>query len=459
MKKALAVLIAIAAVLSLNVVAFADGVPEGMEDNFNRPSHGIEVAPHVPEGNMPTIPGREPRNFDYLDGVMHDDGVMTARDLFNFGAFSLEMNDDDYLSIGENEMFYVWARNSPNNVYPEGSVLLPGTVLRPGEDYRFHIYVATVDAGPVPAGTLIAASGATRVTRAMLNGGNMRVRTVRGSSAIAAASIREVGSGEGRTYQLDLRVRESYGTRLADVEYAVEIVGGTNAAPVRSSVAFQIGFPRMTDRDIEMYSEGDIVVVFNDRPVITRDQFNDLARAFNFRNVTFENEDASWTFTTRVSGMSDANFYNTHQIVPSVAIDNPDADFKFWNFHGGVRAPANGELRLDVSDISGHFERMYVYISQGGALTPIAAVHDRETDEIVFRTNYLGTFVVADMPLTSTVAPPAEPNLPYQPGTPQPPGGGTNNPPTGAGSAMGLLTLLGIAGIAGSGIAFRGKRK
>ena len=536
MKKALALLIAIAAVMSLSVTAFADGMPQGFADNFN-PGNVYEVSevtPSAPERGfdyLEAIAGDDEsiaearinmrREYDGLtgsntrsstnnnsmdqntrnstdvyDNVTHPDGTVITRDgaghapginegvdgshdlgrglhlapnagltgpesrqfdsagsalSMDIGQFDLELVSGQ-LTINANEMFYVWERGHNVVGASQGDVLIPGTILTPGHIYRFDIHYATADRTASPSDFLTADTAP--VTRASLLGGNLRVRNVRGSSSVATATLREVGSGDTRTYRLEVDVKEAYGTRLTDLEYAMEVVGGTSDL-LRSGVAFRAGFQRMTDAEVELYSEGDVFVVYNDRPVILKDQFNELARNYNYRNVTIENDDATWTFTTRVSGMVDTNFYNTQGIVPNIIMDYPDTDFKFFNFHGGVRAPANGELRLNVSDISGDFERMYVYLTQGGALTPINAVHDRESDEIVFRTNYLGTFVISNEELPATALEPGT-DLPYQPGAPTAPS--TNNPATGAGSAMSILALIGTAGIAGAGLTFRRRK-
>jgi LPXTG-motif cell wall-anchored protein len=120
-------------------------------------------------------------------------------------------------------------------------------------------------------------------------------------------------------------------------------------------------------------------------------------------------------------------------------------------------------MRIDVSDISGDFEQMYVYLSRGGALTPITAVHDRDTDEIVFKTNYLGTFIISEDEVALSTEEPAEPTDPddpnYVPPAPtNPVNPNPTNPGTGASHAADLITAIGLAAITGAGSLLR-KRK
>lgn len=338
--------------------------------------------------------------------------------------------------------------------------MAPGTVLVPGTDYTFDIYRAATPAAGATPSDFLTVTGAAKITKGDLGTGRLRVRTVKGAASIATANLKEKGSGTNMTYQLEVKTKTNYGTKLNDVQYDIEMTGGPGTVDiVKSGVAWKVGFKKMTDADIEGFEEGDTITIYNERPVISSKQFDTIAKNYNYRTVTFENEEATWTFTGRVSGMADTNFYNTQEIIPNVVIDNPDTDFKFVNFHGGVKFPTNGEMRIDVSDISGDFGAMYVYLSRGGALTPIAATHDRETDEIVFKTNYLGTFIIADTEIAEvTTTEPTEPTEPENPYAPTNPTNPNNNPAGGASSVMDLITTLGLTTLAGAGAVLR-KRK
>ena len=431
MKKAIALLLAFATAFSISTAALADGDPDS----------AIRI--------IDSATGSDSASGDIYAGDIAGRAIT---------PFNLIMQDGD-LTVDEYDMFFVF-----NGGDMDGRLLMPGSVITPGDEYTLDIYYATAPTAS-PTDEIGIMANAALVTKSMLGGGRLRLRTVKGSTSIATVKLEENGSGNTATYQLELTTKSNYGTKINDVEYALEVTGAGTGGSVftkRTGVAFKVGFEKMPDSELAGYEEGDTVTVYNDRPVITKKQFEDLAKSFNYKAVTIEDDNATWTFTGRVSGMSDANFYNTQEIIPDIVIDNPDVDFKFVNFHGGVKLPTSGEMRIDVSDISGDFESLNLYLSRGGALTPIAATHDRDTDELVFKTNYLGTFIIADAEIATEHEEPIGPDDPnyippvdqQNPALPINP----NNPITGAVPYAGIASTIGLAALAGAGCLFRKKK-
>ena len=424
MKKAIALLLAFATAFSISVTAFADADLDS----------AIRI---VDERTSSELTGSD----------------IAGRSVT---PFNLIMDEND-LAVEQHDMFFVF-----NGGDMDGRLLLPGSVITPGEEYTLDVYYATTASRTDETGIL---SGSALVTKGLLDGGRLRLRTVKGSTSIATAKLEEKGSGNSASYQIILTTKSNYGTKLNDIEYALEVTGTGTTGSIftnRTGVAFRVGFEKMADSELDAYEEGDTVTLYNDRPVVSKKQFENLAKAFNYKAVTFEDENATWSFTGRVSGMSDTNFYNTQNIIPDVVIDNPDVDFKFVNFHGGVKLPTNGEMRIDVSDISSDFGEMHLYLSRGGALTPIAATHDRDTDELVFKTNYLGTFIIADAQVETVLQEPATPEDPnYQPPLDQNDPSAPinpNNPGTGAIPYAGIISTIGLAALAGTGSLIRKKK-
>ena len=117
-------------------------------------------------------------------------------------------------------------------------------------------------------------------------------------------------------------------------------------------------------------------------------------------------------------------------------------------------------MRIDVSDVSDDWDRVYTYLYRNGRLTRINTTYDSQDDMIVFRTNYLGAFVMTPVEITDTTIieqPTTEspaPSPPQQPGT-----GGTNNPNTGIPAGMNLIVGLGSLSLLTAGSVILRKRK
>ncbi len=375
-----------------------------------------------------------------------------------FGQRTLAMNDSQRLlapplatqgatqtyTAAANEIFLVSG----------GKPVAPETTLYPDETYKYDIYYTSTGATGTAADILAASA---KLTKADLGtSGAVRLRTIKGSSAISSAKIKTVGTGTTQTYRLEIETRATYGTSTTDVEYqlyATETNSGKTF--LDSNHTFEVGFKEISDSATEVGEEGTITIT-NENPVITKDQFAEIAKSANYKNVIFEAEDGNWTYKGKVAGMKSTNFAYNYDPDTDLINKFADQEFKFLTFPSGVTFPTTGEMRIDVSDVSDDFSTMNAYLYRDGKLTEINSTYDSASDELVFRTNYLGKFVITNQPITDTTLMP-EPDADEEPIiVPEVPGAG-ENPATGADSASAAVAL-GLVSIASAALISR-KRK
>jgi hypothetical protein len=332
------------------------------------------------------------------------------------------------------------------------------TELRPDETYVFDIYHAKVAVtAPTAAATILAGTNIEKVTKTMIGTGALKVRTLKGSSAVQSSKIKTVGSGTAVTYRLEIETKPNYGTKTNDMELALYTTGTTVGTFKESRQTFTVGFSTIPESDTDV-GEGGTITISNDAPVITKDQFADIAKSANYKNITFESDDGNWSFTGKVAGMKDTNFSFNYNPDTDLLNKFPEQEFKFLNFPGGVNFPTTGEMRIDVSDISDNFSTMYAYLYRDGKLTAINGTYDSANDELVFRTNYLGRFVITNRAITDTSLIPEEPEVvPEEEENERVPTPGTN-PNTGAAGAMNVMVTLGLVSLATAAAVSR-KRK
>jgi len=333
--------------------------------------------------------------------------------------------------------------------------------LDPDTEYEFRIYYND-SATSLTTDTTNAVPGGRELTGADVLKGNIRLRTLKGSSNIQSATVRTISRGNNARYELKINTRASYGTKLNDVEYTLNVTGNDVGAEFReSSHTFEVGYETIDDAETDI-GEGGTITISNDYPVITKEQFTDIAKSVNYKTVIFEGEDGGWRFTGRVSGMPDTNFYYSYDVIPDLANRFPDQDYKFLSFKAGATFPANGEMRIDVSDIYDTFADMNVYLYRNGKLTPVNSTYDSGSNEVVFRTNYVGSFVITDDEITDTTivnednessvadedeeAPTTDNNV------------NNNNPATGADRTMSVAMTLGLAALVTAGAISRKKK-
>jgi hypothetical protein len=351
-----------------------------------------------------------------------------------------------YYDIAAGELFLV-----SNNI-----IVGTDTVLRPDETYKFDIHYAAASITNANTATILASTK--KLQKSDIGNGTVRVRTMKGSSAVQSSKIITVGSKTtNQTYQLEVVTRANYGTKTTDVEYILSIINSnTTNTFVESTNTFTVGFGEYSDStDI---GEDGIVTISNDNPVITKDQFTEMAKSANYRNIIFEAEDGNWIYKGKIAGMKDTNFSYNYDPDTDLLNKFPDQEFKFLTFPGGVHFPTTGEMRINVSDVSSDFKTMYAYLYRDGRLTEIDATYDSGADELIFRTNYLGEFVITNMAITDTslVAEEEPENVEeeeeeeeYYPNN--------LNPGTGAGSS-GAMMLFGLMTLASAAVVSKKRR-
>jgi len=356
------------------------------------------------------------------------------------------------ISLTHNEIVLV-----ENNT--TASIIMPETHLEPNKDYVFRIYKVNANQPNIAPGE----ANVSPVTNNMLGGGKLRLRGIKGTSAINSAKIVQKGTGASATFNVEIKTKgNNWGTKITDVIYQLSASGNTTNQNgyvdlLTGEFLFRAGYRQMSDEDVDSYSEGDIITVYKDYPVFTKSQMETIAKNYNYKAVQFEAENGVWSYLGRVSGMGDTNFSWSHDVTPAIVERFEDQNFEFLTFGAGVKFPTNGEMRIDVSDYDFEGNRLYVYLYRDGKLTPVSTTFDTGADEIVFRTNYLGSFVITDEQVTDTtilesnqapVVPEEETN-----------NGVTNNqnPSTGAASGLNIAVALGIASIAAAGVSSKRK--
>jgi hypothetical protein len=336
----------------------------------------------------------------------------------------------------------------------DGQIVGFETRLIPGKTYEYDIYHATADTGGKASDIFAATSSITPLTKADIGEkGQVQFHSVKGArQTIQSTKVKTKGNGPSATHYVEIKTREAYGTKTSDVEYELSVngVGAPTYAPAK--ISFKVGFPAMDDSLLDVGEEGTIIIE-NEAPVIMKDQFTEIAKSANYKNIYIESEeDGNWSFKGKVAGMKDTNFY--YDFDPDTDLLNkfPEQEFKFLSFRGGVNFPTNGEMRIDVSDVSDVFDTLYPYLYRDGKLTSINGTYDASTSQLVFRTNHLGKFIITNKKITDSSMLPEEPveEAPIAE-VPAPPA--TSNPYTGV--PIDLTAVFGLVSVAAGSLVSR----
>lgn len=388
---------------------------------------------------------------DDVPGIVHRSALVDA------DTYAASVGESGDIFVGKNELYLVDSENKiVGGIYNR---------LIPDNDYTFKIYwnnsgadiQNSTDSAVIAAGKELKGSDLVK--------GTIRLRTIKGSSNIQSAKIRTIGRGDNARYELKIDCRENYGTKINDVSYTLHVTGSTQPTGTfeESEHNFEVGFDTIRDEDTDVGEDGYLTMA-NDRPVVEADQFKDIARSANYKAVNIEGEDGDWSLKARVSGMKDSNFFYSYDVVPEIVEKLPDQEYYFLNFKGGVNIPSSSEMRINVDEIFDDYNNIYAYLYRNGKLTRIETTLDSNNMQIVFRTNYLGAFVLTDTEITDTtildtgVEEDKDTDTDTDTDAPTTDDNNGNNPSTGAAGALNTIAGLGLASLGSAGV-IRRKRK
>ena len=405
MKKAIAMLLAVSATMSLGVTALAEDV--NLQDVDNSSSSDVsssDVSSDTSSDNSSSDVSSEDTSSDN-----------SASDTSSDDSSSSE----DETPVGDPSALILHSA--------EDGTVLGEDLLEPGKEYRFPAYVEIGGKKVVVNDDLLKdfKFNYTRVT----------------ASGVKTFKIEEIKG----VYYLIVETKDTTPTKPIDVKYNVKLVRKSNNISVfTQEVKFSYGYDESNDDYINDLDKGDIVEIDNNRPVITKEQFNKIAKLNDYKNVTLAG--AGWQFTVNVTDETTKNMVFTNAGVKEIMAKYPDQDFKFFRFGGKPSFNSTGKVALDVSDIVDDYENLNLYRYANGRVYKLNASYNAADETLEFRTNKLDTFFVTDKAIKDGTV--IDENIVSDGNSVNT---DKNNPGTGAGDMINAAVMAGIASLAAAG--------
>lgn len=294
----------------------------------------------------------------------------------------------------------------------ETDSFLEGATLQPGAEYTVAIGEWVTRDGsaaavfqPLTRARAMALLQENGINITKENDVNVKVYERKGGSAITSANVstRNTGTGAEKQlqYAIDLKTKSYWGTKLTEVQLDVIIYKNRAASSkkidaLNGGATFDVGWKEV-DRDqfMNTYDEGDVVTIDVNSPVFGSRLLRDISSTNRSRPVTFEGD--GWQYTNRVPTSGDVNFHYSHDPIHDIAKKFPNYDMKFLTFSSGINFRSEGDMEIDVSDISDVFDGEFnVYLYRDGKITAINSSFDATADTLRFKTDYLGGFIITN---------------------------------------------------------------
>ena len=410
MKKAIAMLLAVSATMSLGVTALAEDV--NLQDVDNSSSSDVSSEDTSSDNSSSDVSSEDTSSDNSSSDTSSDDSS----------------SSEDETPVGDPSALILHSA--------EDGTVLGEDLLEPGKEYRFPAYVEIGGKKVVVNDDLLKdfKFNYTRVT----------------ASGVKTFKIEEIKG----VYYLIVETKDTTPTKPIDVKYNVKLVRKSNNISVfTQEVKFSYGYDESNDDYINDLDKGDIVEIDNNRPVITKEQFNKIAKLNDYKNVTLAG--AGWQFTVNVTDETTKNMVFTNAGVKEIMAKYPDQDFKFFRFGGKPSFNSTGKVALDVSDIVDDYENLNLYRYANGRVYKLNASYNAADETLEFRTNKLDTFFVTDKAIKDGTV--IDENIVSDGNSVNT---DKNNPGTGAGDLINAAVMAGIASLAAaSAIAANKKSK
>ena len=421
MKKAIAMLLAVSATMALGVTALADDVAQVADTGSS--------SSDVSSDNSSSDASSDNSSSDTSSDNTSSDNSSSDASSDNSSSDNSSSSEDE-TPVGEPSSLVFHS--------DEDGTVLGEDLLEPGREYRFPAYV---EFGGQRAKVAVSDEllkdykfNYTRVT----------------ASGVKTFKIEEIKG----VYYLIVETKDTTPTKPIDVKYNVKLVRKSNNISVfTQEVKFSYGYDESNDDYINDLDKGDIVEIDNNRPVITKEQFNKIAKLNDYKNVTLAG--AGWQFTVNVTDETTKNMVFTNAGVKEIMAKYPDQDFKFFRFGGKPSFNSTGKVALDVSDIVDDYENLNLYRYANGRVYKLNASYNAADETLEFRTNKLDTFFVTDKAIKDGTV--IDENIVSDGNSVNT---DKNNPGTGAGDLINAAVMAGIASLAAaSAIAANKKSK
>ncbi len=412
MKKAIAMLLAVSATMALGVTALADDVAQVADTGSS--------SSDVSSDNSSSDASSDNSSSDTSSDNTSSDNSSSDASSDNSSSDNSSSSEDE-TPVGEPSSLVFHS--------DEDGTVLGEDLLEPGREYRFPAYV---EFGGQRAKVAVSDEllkdykfNYTRVT----------------ASGVKTFKIEE----RKGVYYLIIETKDTTPTKPVDVKYNVKLVRKSNNISVFSQeVKFSYGYDESNDDYINDLDKGDIVEIDNNRPVITKEQFNKIAKLNDYKNVTLAG--AGWQFTVNVTDETTKNMVFTNAGVKEIMAKYPDQDFKFFRFGGKPSFNSTGKVALDVSDIVDDYENLNLYRYANGRVYKLNASYNAADETLEFRTNKLDTFFVTDKAIKDGTV--IDENIVSDGNSVNT---DKNNPGTGAGDLINAAVMAGIASLAAAG--------
>lgn len=262
----------------------------------------------------------------------------------------------------------------------ENSQLTLSGLIQPNQTLRFPILLTDENGKTVP------------LSDAHLEENRIRVETKDGRSAVNSIKVVE----DNGTYLLEVKTLSGYPTKQTDYLGQLKLVKKTSGAVLHAlDLSFSVGYASLSDEAVEAAKNGEYIFVDGSTPVITGSQFDQIDKALGGEKATLTNGSWTFEVrVTEQDSVNMLNNERAIKEIVTQFEDQNFKFLSFpagpaFDFTGTLTIDVSDVM----DDFDGNF---YVYSYYNGRLNKVYATFNDFEETVSFKTKYMGRFVITD---------------------------------------------------------------
>lgn len=248
--------------------------------------------------------------------------------------------------------------------------------------------------------------------------------TVNGKMTNGTAAIN--GVNDQKIYCVAVTLEDYYGTVDTEVDFELQLKTRTieydsedqnGDAPMSFILGQESEKLSESDSIVKRFRHGELTLRIDENTGSVR--LDEMDDGEEIEHIFLEADDAPFTFDVKASDQDDLYLSVNTKANKKITVDNPNAQLTFVNFPGEPEFDFTGTAKFTVDDPD---EDYYLYEIVDDKLVDTSAKYNSEDETFDLRTRTLGSYVISDKELDTTVVDDKDDNeteKPVKPTTPE----------------------------------------
>lgn len=292
-----------------------------------------------------------------------------------------------------------------NKAYIERVEATNGQTVKGGDKIYYPILVADQDSGSFKYANRSSEIEGLKVRLE----GSIGTKYVKGTEIVrkSVGAVSNEEASDEKIYVVEVTLADYFGTKDVSLEFDLSLRTNTieysskdqdGNAPMSFTLGTEAEKLTLDNPIVKRFRNGALTLVINDETGSVR--LDEMATGEKIEEIFLEAKNVPFTFEVRASGQKDLYLSVNHDANKAVTMANEDAKLSFVNFPGKPEFDFTGTAKFSVLDPE---TENYLYEIVDNKLVKTNAKYNANDECFELRTRTLGSYVISDKELETTV--------------------------------------------------------